>query len=67
MVARAGKTSAIVLPEEQWDALKKVALIRALTGRAVRGSVSEVLRDMVAEQMPALIAEIENHERGTRP
>lgn len=64
MVTRAGKTSAIVLPEEQWETLRKVALIRALTGTATRGSVSEVLRDLVSDAMPALLAEIEAHQKG---
>ncbi|MBB3938080.1 hypothetical protein [Aureimonas phyllosphaerae] len=66
MPPRTGKTSAIVLPPETWDTLKKVALVRALAGTAERGSVSEVIRALIDDAMPSLLAEIETHERGPK-
>lgn len=65
MVARTNRTSAVVLPAEQWETLKRVALIRTLTGKTTKASVSEVLRDLVEAAMPALRQEIASHEKGS--
>ncbi|WP_152048780.1 hypothetical protein [Aureimonas psammosilenae] len=66
MAPRTNKTSAVVLPAEQWELLKTVALTRTLRGQMVKASVSEVLREIVAEATPALEKEINSSEKGTQ-
>ncbi|MGR9431362.1 hypothetical protein [Rhizobium leguminosarum] len=51
-------TTSLVLPPDQARILKQVAAIRMMRGSMQTASVSEVIRQLISENEPALRAEI---------
>lgn len=53
------KTTSIVLSDEQFEVLKKLAAKEMMEGKAATASVSARLRKLIDDNMPAFLRELE--------
>jgi hypothetical protein len=56
-------TTSLVLTDDQQRLLKNVAAVRMMRGQQQTASVSEVVRDLIERNAPALQAEIEGAKK----
>lgn len=55
---KSNATTAVVLVKDQLDLIRRAALVRVMSGKAARVSVSDIVREALAAHAPKLQAEL---------